>query len=194
MAGVSTVLSAKLEQARLGERTQEYLPIFQGVIDMQASIELNADAFKEHLKYMEDHVAQYAVELPDSTSRWVSINFIKHIYKFDKNFCFRLKRFLKGLTRNYYRVEDDKVVFELEAGNISNAFLSWDMTLTLFLHEGKSTEAKGGKVPKNEAPLVQQVEVEMEEDISEIAEASMALVLLQRGESEPEEPDCMLGV
>ena len=193
MAGVSTVLSVKLEQAGLGERTQEYLPIFQGVIDMQATVELNADAFEKHLKYMEDHVAQYAVELPDSTSRWVPVDFIKHIYKSDKNFRFRLGRFLKGLTRNYYRVEDDEVVFELEAGNVGNAFLSWDMTLTLFLHEGKSTEAKGGKVPANEAPLVQQVDVEMEEDISEIAEASMALVLLQRGESEPEEPDSMLG-
>ena len=78
-------------------------------------------------------------------------------------------------------VEYDDVVLKLEAGNIGNAFFSWDMSLTLFLHEGKSTEAKRGKGPTNEVPLVQEMEVENKEAISEIADASMALAASPKG-------------
>jgi hypothetical protein len=85
------------------------------------------DAFQKPLEYMENHVARYVMELPYSTSKWIPLDFIKHVYRGDNNFCFTLARFLKGLTISHYRVEEDDIVFNLEASNLGNAFLSWDM-------------------------------------------------------------------
>lgn len=186
MAGVTSLLMSKLEQVGLGDN---HIPIFKGVINMQATTELHIETFQQHLQYMQDEVDRYVVELPDSTSRWVPLDFIRYIYKGDNTFRFRLARFLKGLTRTHYRVEDEDVVFNLEKGPLGNNFLSWDMTITLFLHEGKPMESEKGKAPAKEVPLVETDQSEQdqkEETLSDQAEASMALVLLQMGDTEAE--------
>lgn len=135
MASTSTSLLAKLKESGLVGRAPSYLPVFEGEINMQATTELHRQTFLEILQYMEVYIAEYAVELPDSTSRWVPVDYIKHLYVHDKNFRFRLSRFLNGLTKRTYRVEDKDVVEELGLGNIGSYFLSWDMVMTVMLHE-----------------------------------------------------------
>lgn len=181
MATSSSSLLEKLEQAGLADRAASYLSVFEAEIDMQATVELHAGAFSEFLQYLEDYVREYVVELPDSTSEWVPIDFIKHLYVHDNNFRFRLLRFVAKLSRNFYRVESDDVVEELGLGNIGNSFLSWDMTLTVMLHEGQGKRANKGKAVAKEVPLVQE-EPTPEHNLPEQVEASMALMLLQNVE------------
>ena len=187
------MLLAKIEEAGLAAISVDYLPVFQGEIDMQETIELHRDAFSELLEYTEAHVVQYAVELPNSTSRWVPVDFIKHLYKSDKNFYFRLSKFLKGLTSKHHRVVDEDVVQDLGLGDIGTTFLSLNMTLALMLHE-MGHEGKQKKAPTKELALVHEQKEEME-NLSEQAEASMALMLLQTGQpvqEEVQEEDRML--
>lgn len=190
MAAESTPLLAKLEQAMPAHRASDYVPIFHGVIDIQASIDLHLDTFTEILKYVEDYILEYAVELPDSTDTWVPLEYIKHICQQDKNFYFRLLRFVKGFTSRNYRIEDDDVILDLGVGNIGNSFLSLDMLIALMLHEHKEKKEKG-KAEAKEVPLVKELQADQVETLDDQAEASMALVLLQKGES-AEEPNYML--
>lgn len=155
---------------------------------MQRTVDLHAEAFQEQVQYMNDVVAQYVVQLPESTTRWVPVDLIRHLYHGDKSFRFRLNRFLKGLTSTNYRVEDDDTVFELQVGNVGTTFLSWDMTLALFLQEGRDADKKKGKAKSKEVALVKESKGEEEEALSDVAEASMALILLQQGPNEDEEP------
>lgn len=158
------------------------------MIDMQATVELSLDVFGDTLQYMEDYVAQYIVEFPDSESRWVPTEYIKYLYRDDKNFFFRRLRFVKMLTKRSYRVESEDTVMDLGAGNIGTTFLSWDMTVALILNESKAAEGKKVKGATKEVPLVQEMQAEQEERLSEQVEASMALVLLQKGDL-VDEPD-----
>lgn len=137
MAAASTTLLAKLEHAKLAHIASDYLPIFHGEIDMQATMNLHLDVFTEILKYVEAYVLEYVVELPNSTETWVPLEYIKYIYQQDKNFCFKLLQLVKGFPRSCNRIKGDDVILDLGARNIGNSFLSLDMTLALMLHERK---------------------------------------------------------
>ena len=153
---------------------------------MQATFDLHNKEFEDLLAYMEQVVVQYVVELLGSNLRWIPLDFIKHIYKHDKSFRFKLNRFLKGLTNKHHRCEDDQTVYELNAGNVGNSFLSWDMTLCLFLHEGKDKAKNKEKVVDKSVALIKEAPTlaKNEEVLLEVAEASMALLLLQQNHVE----------
>ncbi len=193
MASGSQDLLAKLESKGLQAQSSAYLPVFQGKIDMQSTITLHVDAFQEYVDYLEQHVRIYAVNLLDSTSNWVPIEFIKFIYGNNKNFRLRLMRFVKKITSKDYREIENDVVMDLDKGPLGNLFLSWDMTLVFMLQEDKpvggSTAASQTTIVQ--ASLVQEEQGEQEETLIEQQEASLALMLLQQGKTE-EEPDRLL--
>ena len=193
MASGSQDLLGKLESLGLQAQASAYLPVFQGKIDMQATVNLHRDGFQEYLDYLEQHVRTYAVQLPNSTNTWVPIDFIKFIYGNSKNFKQRLMRFVKKFTTRDYRQEDDDVVMDLDKGPLGNFFLSWDMTLAFMLQEGQiSGGSRTAAQPATvEASLVHEEQVEVEENLTEQEEASLALILLQHGLVE-EEPDRLL--
>ena len=77
MASGSQDLLGKLESLGLQAHAPAYLPVFQGKIDMQATVNLHREGFQEYLDYMEQHVRPYAVQLPNSTSTYplISLSF-----------------------------------------------------------------------------------------------------------------------
>ena len=160
---------------------------------MQATVNLHIEAFQEYLDYMQQHVTRYVVQLPNSTSAWVPIDYIKFLYGNSKNFNQRLMRFVKKFSVRDYRQEDDDVVMDLEKGPLGNLFLSWDMTLAFMLQEGQIAGGpRSAAQPATiEASLVREEQVEVEENLTEQEEAGLALVLLQHGLVE-EEPDRLL--
>ena len=193
MASGSQDLLGKLESLGLHAQAHAYLPVFQGKIDMQATVNLHIEAFQEYLDYMQQHVTRYVVQLPNSTSAWVPIDYIKFLYGNSKNFNQRLMRFVKKFSVRDYRQEDDDVVMDLEKGPLGNLFLSWDMTLAFMLQEGQiAGGSRSAAQPATiEASLVREEQVEVEENLTEQEEAGLALVLLQHGLVE-EEPDRLL--
>ena len=64
------------------------------------------------------HVAELIVEFPNSTSGWVSVDYIKRLYKHNKKNCYRLIQICKGLTSKSYKVEDEDIVEDIGFGNI----------------------------------------------------------------------------
>ena len=52
------------------------------------------------------------------------MDFIKYIYREDKNFRFHLARFIKGLTSRDFCEVDDEEIMDLVEGNMGNQFLS----------------------------------------------------------------------
>jgi len=116
---------------------------------MQGSIELHREAFSELLQYTKAHVVEFMVELPNSTSRWVPVDYIKHLYKHNNFFCYRLIQICKGLTSKSYRVEDEDIVEDLGFGNIGTTFLSGDMTLALILQEQGRDKGQQSKKAKD---------------------------------------------
>lgn len=165
-----------------------YAPIFVCNIALQANTTLYPEAFGETMDYMRSHVEQYALQLPDSAAHWIPVEFIKFLYRNDKNFKQRFGRLLRTLSRRDYREEPEEEVMDIVEGNIGTQFLSLEMTLCVLLHEGRSSlESKKGKEKAHEAALVKEIEYpELEEQLSEAAEATMALVMLSEGAQEEE--------
>ena len=161
---------------------------------MVSTAQLHMEAFDEVLEYLYQHVDKYSIVLPNSQEKWIPLDFIKYIYREDKNFRFRLARFIKGLTSRDFCEVDDEEIMDLVEGNMGNQFLSWDMTMCLFLHEGRGSwpTTKKGKEKVHEAALVtERVADDKEEILSDAQEASMALVMLQGGDH-PTDMDVMI--
>lgn len=198
MDSPSQALITKLESLGLASRVEEYATVFKSDINMLATLSLHADCFQELLEYLHTHVEAYTVEFIGSDSIWVPIDYLKVVFGADKNFRNRLNRFVKGLGSNHFRVEEEDVVMELGLGPIGNSFLSFEMTVTLFLNENKisgedlTKDSRPGKGKgKEEAHLVQEHEDEPADILPVEVEASMALMLLQHDE-EAETVDAML--
>ena len=165
---------------------EEYIRVFEGEIDVLATLTLHSDTFQELVDYFHVHVEPFTVQFDESERIWVPIDYLKVIFGADKNFRTRLNRFMKGLADSHLRVEEDDVVMEFGLGPIGNSFLSCEMTYVLFLSEDKlhGKEAKsltgGDKGKGKEACFVQENEEEEVEVLPAEVEASLALVMFQQ--------------
>jgi len=170
-------LVRKLQSLGLSDaRVTELARLFDAEIDLGATIQLHAESFQEFVTYMENYIAPYTVDFEGSDTKWVPMDLLKHTFRHDPNFRFRLIRFVKGMTERDYREEDEE---NLSLDNIGTQFLSWDMVLPLMVLNGVAkAKGKGKAAPKREAITVNEVDVQ-EEPISAQGEASMALLLLQ---------------
>lgn len=192
MAPLLRALIAQLGKLELHHRVDEIVPMFEGAIDVHATIHLHADAFTDVIEYMDQHISMYSIMFEGDEGLWVPVDLIKYIFREDKNFRFRLSRFLKSLTEKDYRNEEEDLLLDLQMGNIGTSFMSWDMVLVLLLQEGVAKESGKGKErgKAKEMEQVQEAHAE-EENVTEQWEASMALMALQ--ENVPEEvPDLLL--
>ena len=97
MAPLLDTLIAQLQKLDLLHKVDEIVPMFEGAIDVGATINLHADAFVDVLEYMDQHINTYSIMFEGAEGRWVLVDFIKYIFKEDKNFQFKLSRFTKYL-------------------------------------------------------------------------------------------------
>ncbi len=185
MAPLFDALIAQLRKLDLLDKVDEIVPMFEGAIDAGATVHLHADDFAEITEYMDQHISMYSIMFEGVEGLWVPVDLIKFIYREDTNFRFRLSRFLKSLTERDYRTEEEDLLMDLEMGNIGNSFISWDMTLVLFLQETVGREA-GKKAKKEKAKPMEQIQEapDQEDSVTDQWEASMALVALQGDTSE----------
>ena len=64
--------------------------MFEGAIDVGATINLHANAFRNVIEYMDKHISTYSILFEGVEGQRVPLDFIKYIFKEDKNFRFRL--------------------------------------------------------------------------------------------------------
>ena len=86
---MAPLLDALIEQLRkldLLHRVDEIIPMFEGTLDVGATIRLHEDAFKSITEYMEHHFSMYSIVFEGDERLWVPIDFIKYIFNDDKNF------------------------------------------------------------------------------------------------------------
>ena len=180
MAPLLDALLAQLQKLDLLHRVDEIIPMFEGAIDVGATINLHADAFTDVIEYMDKHISEYSILFEGAEGQWVPIDFIKYIFREEKTFRFRLSRFTKSLTERDYKIEEEDLLMDLDMGNIGTAFLNWDMVSVLLLLEGLGKES-GKQTAQAKAMPVEQIQEAHahEENVTDQWEASMALVCLQ---------------
>ena len=98
--------------------------MFEGAIDVGATTNLHADAFTDVIEYMDKHISEYSILFEGAEGQWVPVDFIKYIFREDKNFQLRLSRFTKSLTERDYKIEEEDLLMDLDMGNIGIEFLN----------------------------------------------------------------------
>ena len=179
MAPLLDALLAQLQKLDLLHRVDEIIPMFEGAIDVGATINLHANAFTDVIEYMDRHISTYSIVFESAEGQWVPVDFIKYIFREDKNFRFTLSQFTKSLTERDYRIEEEDFLFDLQMGNVGTTFLNWDTVLVLLLQEGLGRDSGKQKAKEKAMPLEQIQEADpQEKNVTDHWDASMALVCL----------------
>ena len=124
MAPLLDALLAQLQKLDLLHRVDEIVPMFEGAIDVGAAINLHTDAFTNVIEYMDKHISTSSILFKGAEGQWLPVDFVKYIFREDKNFRFRLSRFTKSLTEREYKIEEEDLLMDLQMGNIGIAFLN----------------------------------------------------------------------
>ena len=154
MAPLLDALLAQLQKLDLLHRVDEIIPMFEGAVDVGATINIHADALTDVVEYMDKHISTYSFLFEGAEGQWVLVDFIRYIFREDKNFQFRLSRFTKSLIERDYKMEEEDLLMDLQMGNIGTAFLNWDMVSVLLLQEGLGKES-GKQIAQAKAMLVE---------------------------------------
>ena len=86
MAPLLDALLAQLQKLDLLHRVDEIIPMVEGAIDVGATINLHGDAFTGVIEYMDKHISTYSILFEGAKGQWVPVDFIKYIFREDKNF------------------------------------------------------------------------------------------------------------
>ena len=98
--------------------------MFEGAIDVGATINLHVDAFTDVIEYIDKHISAYSILFEGAEGQWVPVDFIKYIFREDKNFQIRLSQFTKSLIERDYKIKEEDLLMDLDMGNIGRAFLN----------------------------------------------------------------------
>ena len=175
MAPLLDALLAQLQKPDLLHRVDEIIPMFEGAIDVGATINLHVDAFTYVIEYMDKHISAYSILFEGAEGQRVLVDIIKYIFKEDKNFQFKISRFIKSLIERDYKIEEEDLIMDLQMGNIGIAFWNWDMVSILLVQEGLGKESGKQKAQAKAMPLehIQEAHAQ-EENVKDQWEASMA--------------------
>ena len=81
MAPLLDALLAQVQKLDLLHRVDEIIPMFEGAIDVGATINLHTNAFTDVIEYMYKHISTYSILFEGAKGQWVLVEFIKHIFK-----------------------------------------------------------------------------------------------------------------
>lgn len=166
----------------LQDMQEKLMGVFTVSVDMEASMQIHAEAFATFTEYMEKHISQYAVNFEGEEGVWVPVDLLKFVCRSNSNFRFKLAKVVKGLTQEHYRQLQEEDIMELDMGNIGTFFLRWDIALAIMLMESAERSTGKEKVGEKKKPSARTLVKEQEpkeETLTEQQEASLALVSLQ---------------